>query len=134
MVLHFIDDIQEKLRLLRNINNHLKPRKPFVLVSAYGDQDSAELHDRIDVWKSFFLDAGYENSKVDDMGKVIMETSSISEYLFQTRPIPPNVFYILSNSSTALVVLVLSIYVAERFAGHWFTNAIIKTGQMTLTH
>jgi tRNA (cmo5U34)-methyltransferase len=77
LVLHFIDDDQEKLKLLGNIKNHLKPGTPFVLVSAYGDRDSAELQDRINVWKSFFLDAGFEKSKVDDMGKGIMKISFI---------------------------------------------------------
>jgi tRNA (cmo5U34)-methyltransferase len=79
LVLHFIDDVQEKLKLLRTIKDHLKPGAPFVLVSAYGDGESAELQDRINIWKSFFLDAGYEKSKADDMGKVIMKISFIPE-------------------------------------------------------
>ncbi|MCL6574248.1 MAG: class I SAM-dependent methyltransferase [Bacillus sp. (in: Bacteria)] len=79
LVLHFINDEQEKLELLGNIKNHLKTGAPFVLVSAYGDRDSAELQDRINVWKSFFLDGVYEKSKVDDMGKVIMNISYIPE-------------------------------------------------------
>lgn len=83
LVLHFIDDIQEKLKLLGNIKNHLKPGAPFVLVSAYGDRDSAELQDRINVWKSFFLDAGYEKSKMDERGKVIMNISFIPENLIE---------------------------------------------------
>ncbi|WP_107949025.1 class I SAM-dependent methyltransferase [Lysinibacillus parviboronicapiens] len=79
LVLHFIDDIQEKLTLLKKIKNHLKPGKPFVVVSAYGDRDSDELHNNIKVWQSFFLDAGYEKSKTEDMAKVIMNISFISE-------------------------------------------------------
>lgn len=79
LVLHFIDDEQEKLKLLRIIKDNLKSGAPFVLVSAYGDRDSSELYDRINVWKSFFLDAGYEKSKADDMGKVIMNISFIPE-------------------------------------------------------
>ncbi|MFP3919878.1 methyltransferase domain-containing protein [Lysinibacillus telephonicus] len=79
LVLHFIDDEQEKLKLLRTIKDNLKSGAPFVLVSAYGDRDSSELYDRINVWKSFFLDAGYEKSKADDMGKVIMNISFIPE-------------------------------------------------------
>jgi tRNA (cmo5U34)-methyltransferase len=79
LVLHFINNDQEKLKLLGSIKNHLKPGAPFVLVSAYGDRDSAELQDRINVWKSFFLDVGFEKSKVDDMGKVIMKISFIPE-------------------------------------------------------
>jgi tRNA (cmo5U34)-methyltransferase len=79
LVLHFVEDIQEKLKLLRSIKNHLKPGAPFVLVSAYGDSDSAELQDRINVWKTFFLDAGFEKSKVDDMGRIIMKISFIPD-------------------------------------------------------
>ncbi|GGF68866.1 membrane protein [Paenibacillus albidus] len=77
---------------------------------------------------------------VESLSRILLQTSlsvldvESAEYLFQTGPVPPNLFYILSNSSTALVVIILSVYFAERFAGHWFTNAIVNTGQMTLTH
>lgn len=57
-----------------------------------------------------------------------------ADFLFQTEPIPPNIFYILSNSSSAIIVIVASIYIAEKFAGHWFTKSLIKAGQLTLTH
>lgn len=43
LVLHFIDGEQEKLKLLKSIKGHLKHGAPFVLVSAYGDRDNAEL-------------------------------------------------------------------------------------------
>ncbi len=79
LVLHFIDDVQQKLKLLQEIKNNLKPGAPFVLVSAYGDPAGSELQDRINVWKSFFLDIGYDLSKVDDMGKMIMKISFIPE-------------------------------------------------------
>ena len=80
LVLHFIDDVQQKLKLLRTIKDNLKPGAPFVLVSAYGDPAGAELQDRINVWKSFFHDVGYESSKLDEMGKGIMKISFIPEY------------------------------------------------------
>lgn len=54
LVLHFIDDEQEKLKLLRTIKGNLKSGTPFVLVSAYGDRGDAELQDKINVWKTFF--------------------------------------------------------------------------------
>ena len=41
LVLHFIDDVQEKLKLLRTVQDKLKPKAQFVLVSAYGDRDDA---------------------------------------------------------------------------------------------
>jgi tRNA (cmo5U34)-methyltransferase len=55
LVLHFIDDEQEKLQMLGTIRDKLKPGAPFVLVSAYGDRDDAEFQDRLQVWKSFAL-------------------------------------------------------------------------------
>lgn len=79
LVLHFIEQWQEKLALLQNIHEQLKPGKPFVLVSAYGQRDSEELQDRIKIWQSFFLDVGYPQAKVEDMGKVIMNISFISD-------------------------------------------------------
>ncbi|MEK5039409.1 class I SAM-dependent methyltransferase [Sporosarcina sp. FSL K6-3457] len=79
LVLHFIEDIQQKLKLLKTIKGKLKPGAPFVLVSAYGDPGEAELQDRINVWKTFFFDVGYESSKLDDMGKGIMKISFIPE-------------------------------------------------------
>ncbi|MBO0587420.1 class I SAM-dependent methyltransferase [Sporosarcina sp. E16_8] len=79
LVLHFIKDVQQKLELLRTIKDKLKPGAPFVLVTAYGDPDDAELQDRINVWKSFFFDVGYDSSKLDEMGKGIMNISFIPE-------------------------------------------------------
>ncbi|SDZ38267.1 tRNA (cmo5U34)-methyltransferase [Evansella caseinilytica] len=80
LVLHFIHDEQEKLELLETVKAHLKPGAPFVLVSAYGDRDGGELQDRINVWKSFFLDAGNEPSKVDEMvTKVLTQLSFLPE-------------------------------------------------------
>ncbi|NTU31636.1 class I SAM-dependent methyltransferase [Brevibacillus sp. HB1.1] len=80
LVLHFINDEQEKLKLLRSIKEHLKPGAPFVLVSAYGDRHDAELRNRLHIWKSFFLDVGYESAKVEEMGNTIMtKVSFLSE-------------------------------------------------------
>ncbi|EJL23941.1 class I SAM-dependent methyltransferase [Brevibacillus sp. BC25] len=80
LVLHFIHDEQEKLKLLRAIKKHLKPGAPFVLVSAYGDLYDAELRNRLNIWKSFFLDVGYESAKVEEMGNTILTKASfISE-------------------------------------------------------
>lgn len=78
LVLHFIKDRQEKLNLLKSIHAQLKPEKPFVLACAYGDRESEELQDRINIWQSFFLEAGYKKEKVESMGKIIMNISFIS--------------------------------------------------------
>lgn len=55
-------------------------------------------------------------------------------YLFQTGPIPPNLFYLISNTSSAVLIVVISIYVTRKFSGNWLLNALIRTGQLTLTH
>lgn len=78
-MLHFIENRQQKLNLLHNIHAQLKPGKPFILACAYGDRNSDELQDRIKIWQSFFLDAGYKKAKVEDMGKVIMNISFLSD-------------------------------------------------------
>lgn len=67
LVLHFIDDVQEKLKLLRSIKDKVKSGAPFVLVSAYGNLDDSEFQARLDVWKSFWIAGGREPSEVDDM-------------------------------------------------------------------
>lgn len=80
LVLHFIEDEHEKLKLLRAIMEQMKPGAPFVLATAYGDRDSAELQDRLNVWRSFWLDAGRESSQVNEMvSNGIMKISFLSE-------------------------------------------------------
>lgn len=79
LVLHFIDDDQEKRKLLRTIKDNLKSGAPFVLVSAYGDRDDAELQDRLQVWKSFWMDAGRSSSEADEALKGVMKISFIPE-------------------------------------------------------
>ncbi|MDQ0300506.1 tRNA (cmo5U34)-methyltransferase [Salibacterium salarium] len=80
LVLHFIHDEQEKQNLLTSIKNRLKPGAPFVLVSANGDLDSAELHNRLNVWKSFWLDAGHDTAHLDEMiGKLKKQVSFLTD-------------------------------------------------------
>ncbi|MFD3445621.1 DUF418 domain-containing protein [Microbacteriaceae bacterium 4G12] len=58
----------------------------------------------------------------------------ISTYFFSTKPMPPNIFYILSSSSTAIIVIILCVYFTEIFAKNIMTKSLILTGQMALTH
>lgn len=77
---------------------------------------------------------------IEVLSKVLMRLSmsvldgNSAEFLFQTGPIPPNIFYMLSNSSSAIIVIVVSIYIVEKFAGQWLIKSLIQTGQLTLTH
>lgn len=77
---------------------------------------------------------------IEVLSKVLMRLSlsvldgNNAEFLFQTGPIPPNIFYMLSNSASAIIVIVASIYIVEKFAGQWLIKSLIQTGQLTLTH
>ncbi|MEY9979454.1 DUF418 domain-containing protein [Lysinibacillus sp. RC79] len=77
---------------------------------------------------------------IEILSKVLMRLSlsvldvNSAEFLFQTGPIPPNILYMLSNSASAIIVIVASIYIVEKFAGHWLIKSFIQTGQLTLTH
>lgn len=54
-------------------------------------------------------------------------------YLFDTGPIPPNMMYVLSNSASAIVIIVGSIYLVETCKNK-VIQSFILTGQMSLTH
>ncbi|MFJ8519513.1 DUF418 domain-containing protein [Lysinibacillus xylanilyticus] len=77
---------------------------------------------------------------IEVLSKVLMRLSmsvldgNSAEFLFQTGPIPPNIFYMLSNSASAIIVIVVSVYIVEKFAGQWLIKSLIQTGQLTLTH
>ena len=58
----------------------MKPGAPFVLVTPYGDSEEAEFQDRLNVWKSFWIDDGHEASKVEEIvNKGAMKISFIPE-------------------------------------------------------
>lgn len=77
---------------------------------------------------------------IEVLSKVLIRLSLLvldgnsAEFLFQTGPIPPNIFYMLSNSASAIIVIVASIYIVENFPSHWLNKSLIQTGQLTLTH
>ncbi|GAB0168396.1 heparan-alpha-glucosaminide N-acetyltransferase domain-containing protein [Lysinibacillus sp. CTST325] len=77
---------------------------------------------------------------IEVLSKILMRLSlavldvNSAEVLFQTGPIPPNIFYMLSNAASAIIVIVASIYIVENFPRHWLTKSLIQTGQLTLTH
>lgn len=79
LVLQFIEEYDQKRALLTQIRKRVNSGAPFVLVTAYGDRDSAELQQRIEIWKSFFLDNGFDQTKVNGMGKTIMNLSFTPE-------------------------------------------------------
>lgn len=56
-----------------------------------------------------------------------------SAFLFGSGPMPPLPFYMLAGSATALVVIVLCIGAAQRWADTRWLKALVATGQLALT-
>jgi len=56
LVLHFVETIEEKLSLLKTVKELLEPGSPFVLVTMYGDPSNPEFNERMNLWKSIWLD------------------------------------------------------------------------------
>jgi uncharacterized membrane protein YeiB len=53
--------------------------------------------------------------------------------VFGTAPMPPMPLYMLAASGTSLVVIILCVRMAERFAGARWLAALVATGQLALT-
>lgn len=80
LVLHFIDDYQEKLATLKEIANNLKPGAPFVLVSKYGQLGSLETELQFDLWRAYWLQhTKLSPSEVAEMEKSIRSLSFMRE-------------------------------------------------------
>jgi len=58
----------------------------------------------------------------------------IAQYLFSTKPMPPNMFYILSASSTALIFIVLCVHIAQYMRNQLVITTFANTGQLALSH
>ncbi|MCM3746865.1 class I SAM-dependent methyltransferase [Paenibacillus pasadenensis] len=79
LVLHFVQDMDEKLELLRNVKARLKPGAPFAVVCGCGESDSGEMQTKLNIWKSFRLDNGIPKSKVDELDERIKDLSLLTE-------------------------------------------------------
>lgn len=78
LVLHFVETIEEKRSLLKKVRENLKPGSPFVLVSMFGDQTQPEFDERMNLWKSIWLDlTDLEPEDVDAMEESVRELSFI---------------------------------------------------------
>ena len=70
-------------------------------------------------------------------GFTSLETSIDAEllrFLFGTDPMPPMPQYMLSAGGTALVVIVLCVWLADRFSRAGWLKPLVSTGQLALTH
>ncbi|MGE6487142.1 class I SAM-dependent methyltransferase [Paenisporosarcina sp. NPDC076898] len=78
LVLHFVETNEEKLSLLKTVRDRLKPGSPFVLVSMFGDQSNPEFDERMNLWKSIWLDlTDLTQEDVDAMEESVRELSFI---------------------------------------------------------
>nr|WP_272508364.1 class I SAM-dependent methyltransferase [Paenisporosarcina quisquiliarum] len=78
LVLHFVETIEEKLSLLKTVRERLKPGSPFVLVSMFGDQSHPEFDERMNLWKSIWLDlTDLTQEDVEAMEESVRELSFI---------------------------------------------------------
>jgi len=55
------------------------------------------------------------------------------KYLFGTGPMPPVPFYLVSAGSTAIIVIILSVILTERFSNSSWIYPFISTGRLALT-
>ncbi|TQR18974.1 class I SAM-dependent methyltransferase [Psychrobacillus vulpis] len=80
LVLHFIETYVGKLEVLKNIHGRLKPGAPFVMVSKYGDPNSDEFQERLNLWKNYWLDTTKLTSEeVNEMEESILSLSFLPE-------------------------------------------------------
>ncbi|EPD51350.1 hypothetical protein HMPREF1210_01948 [Paenisporosarcina sp. HGH0030] len=78
LVLHFVETVEEKLSLLKTVRERLQPGAPFVLVSMFGDQSNPEFDERMNLWKSIWLDlTDLTQEDVEAMEESVRELSFI---------------------------------------------------------
>lgn len=70
---------------------------------------------------------------------LIKWTSSVldiesANYLFTTKPMPPTMLYVLSATCLAVAVISICFYVVEKLGDSRLTQALINTGQLSLSH
>ncbi|MEK3747752.1 DUF418 domain-containing protein [Paenibacillus sp. FSL E2-8871] len=55
-------------------------------------------------------------------------------YLFGTKPMPPTMLYVFSGICSAVAIIAICLYVVDKFENSLLTQAMIHTGQLSLTH
>lgn len=79
LVLHFVETIEEKRSLLKTVKELLQPGAPFVLVTMFGDQSIPEFDERMNLWKSIWLDlTDLSQEDVNGMEESVRELSFVS--------------------------------------------------------
>lgn len=55
-------------------------------------------------------------------------------FLFGTGPIPPNIAYLLSNTASSILLIIIVLWLCEKWGQTIILQALAYTGQLTLTH
>ncbi|NQX69241.1 DUF418 domain-containing protein [Paenibacillus alba] len=63
----------------------------------------------------------------------VLDKDSAS-FLFSTKPMPPTLLYVLSSTCSSLSIIAISLLVVHTFRDSLLTKAIIRTGQLSLSH
>ncbi|OPA74154.1 hypothetical protein BVG16_25765 [Paenibacillus selenitireducens] len=63
----------------------------------------------------------------------VLDTDS-AHYLFSTKPMPPTLLYVLSATSSAVAIIAISLYIVHALGNAALTQAMIHTGQLSLSH
>lgn len=71
LVLQFLPDDNAKLNLLKSVAERLKHGSPFILVSIYGDKQSAEFKKNFTAWKKRFRSNGTDPEKSEDVQRIL---------------------------------------------------------------
>ena len=72
LVMHFVPDDGEKLRLLRSISARLKPGAPFVLADLHGDLNSDRFARFVAAWKRRQMALGMTGEEVEGLFRNIL--------------------------------------------------------------
>lgn len=78
-VLHFLETVEEKQRMLNSIGKLLYVDAPFVLVTALGNVHDKEFETRLKIWESFWIANGYTDKRTNDISRKILDLSFIDE-------------------------------------------------------
>ncbi|UNK16000.1 hypothetical protein MNQ98_15740 [Paenibacillus sp. N3/727] len=60
--------------------------------------------------------------------------NKVAYYLFGTKPMPPTMLYVLTGICSAMAVIAVCLYVVDKFEQSVLTQAVINTGQLSLSH
>nr|WP_158606827.1 DUF418 domain-containing protein [Paenibacillus ginsengarvi] len=91
-------------------------RSKLLLISLFGLVFLEILSYLLSIWSSAVLD------------------DEATRYFFGTKPMPPNMLYVLSGISSAVFAIAICSSIVEHYKDALLTRAVIHTGQLSLSH